>query len=157
MSLAAAHASHFHGFSYCRAWALGVWASVVVAHGFSCPLACGIFLEQGWNHVPFTGRWIPNHWTTSEVFPLDSDNTSSRLSSISLVRLSQLLSSYCTRLCDSPKPTHLLILPLEYSLALNYPILSMSPLVCGDRQLILVPLSSNLYLSSVKYEHFMLF
>ena len=24
----------------------GVWASVVAAHGFSCPTACGIFLDQ---------------------------------------------------------------------------------------------------------------
>ena len=27
----------------------GVWASVVVAHGFSCPRACGIFQDQGSN------------------------------------------------------------------------------------------------------------
>ena len=33
-----AQASHCGGFSYCRAWALGVWASVVVAHGLS---SCG--------------------------------------------------------------------------------------------------------------------
>ena len=105
---------------------------------------------------PLHWQVIPNHWTTGEVFPLDSDNTSSLLSSVSLVRLSQLLSSYCTRLCGSPKPTHLLTLPLKYSLALNYPILSMSPLICGDCQLILVPPSSTLYLSSVKYEHFIL-
>ena len=30
-------------FSCCRAWALGTWASVVVAHGLSCSLAGGIF------------------------------------------------------------------------------------------------------------------
>ena len=27
----------------------GMHASVVVAHGFSCPTACGIFLDQGLN------------------------------------------------------------------------------------------------------------
>ena len=29
----------------------GLWStgSVVVAHGFSCPVACGIFLDQGLN------------------------------------------------------------------------------------------------------------
>ena len=29
--------------------ALGSWVSVVVAHGLSCPKACGIFLDQGLN------------------------------------------------------------------------------------------------------------
>ena len=33
-----ARASHCGGFSCCGAWALGVWASVVVAHGFG---SCG--------------------------------------------------------------------------------------------------------------------
>ena len=31
-------ASHCGGFSCCRAWALGAWASVVAAHGLS---SCG--------------------------------------------------------------------------------------------------------------------
>ena len=26
--------------------------SLVAEHGLSCPTACGIFLDQGWNHVP---------------------------------------------------------------------------------------------------------
>ena len=33
-----AWASHWGGFSCCRAWALGTWASLVVAHGLS---SCG--------------------------------------------------------------------------------------------------------------------
>ena len=33
------------GFS-CGTWALGTWASVVVAHGLSCPAAHGISLDQ---------------------------------------------------------------------------------------------------------------
>ena len=33
-----ARASHWGGFSCCRAWDLGAWASVVVAHGLS---SCG--------------------------------------------------------------------------------------------------------------------
>ena len=49
------------GFSCCRAWALGAWASVVVpcglwnagsvvvAHGLSCSAACRIFPDQGSN------------------------------------------------------------------------------------------------------------
>ena len=35
--------------------ALGVWASVVVMHGFSCSVACGIFPDQGLN--PCTLHW----------------------------------------------------------------------------------------------------
>ena len=34
-----------HGFQ-------GAWASVVVVLGLSCPMACGIFLEQGLNRCP---------------------------------------------------------------------------------------------------------
>ena len=52
------------GFSSCRAWALGTWAAVVVAHGLlstdsvvmehglSCPMARGIFPEKGSNLCP---------------------------------------------------------------------------------------------------------
>ena len=35
--------------------ALGVQASVVVVHGLTCPPACGIFLDQGFNPCPL-------HW-----------------------------------------------------------------------------------------------
>ena len=68
-------ASHCSSFSCCRAWALGIWASVVKAHGlsscglwalehwlssfgtwaFSWSMACGIFLNQGLNPCPL-------HW-----------------------------------------------------------------------------------------------
>ena len=34
---------------------IGMWASVVVAHGLSCSAACGIFLDQGSNPCPL-------HW-----------------------------------------------------------------------------------------------
>ena len=45
----------------------GSWASVVEAHGVSCPVACGIFLDRESNPVPCIGRQILNHWTTREV------------------------------------------------------------------------------------------
>ena len=45
-------ASHCGGFSCCRLQALECLGSVVVAHGFSCPLACGIFPDQGSNLCP---------------------------------------------------------------------------------------------------------
>ena len=50
-----ARASHCGGFSCCGARALGARASVVVARGLSCPMACGIFLDQGSNPCPL-------HW-----------------------------------------------------------------------------------------------
>ena len=40
-----ARASHCGGFICHGARALGTWASVVVACGLSCPMACGIFLD----------------------------------------------------------------------------------------------------------------
>ena len=42
-------ASHYSGFSCCREWALGRLWSIIVAHGISCPVACGIFPDQGLN------------------------------------------------------------------------------------------------------------
>ena len=62
-----ARASHCGGFSRCEAWALGMWASVVVSrrlqsagsvvvvHGLSCSVACGILPDQGSNPRPL-------HW-----------------------------------------------------------------------------------------------
>ena len=67
-------------FSNCGKWAyslvgcLGLlrWLLLLQSTGFrmrefSCPTACGIFLEQGWNHVPCIGRQNLKHWTTREV------------------------------------------------------------------------------------------
>ena len=42
-------------------------ASVVVTHSLSYCVTCGIFQDQGSNHIPCIGRQIPNHWTTGEV------------------------------------------------------------------------------------------
>ena len=62
-----APAPRCYGFSCGRTWALGMWASVVVAHGLlsagsvvvvhrlSCSVACGVFLDQGLNLWPL--RW----------------------------------------------------------------------------------------------------
>ena len=46
---------------------LGFYGSVVVAHGLSCPEACGIFWTKGRTHIPCIGRQILHHWTTREV------------------------------------------------------------------------------------------
>ena len=44
--------SHWSDSSCCRAPALGYMGSVVLAHGFSCSVAYGIFLNQGQNLCP---------------------------------------------------------------------------------------------------------
>ena len=47
--------------------------SVIVAHGPSCSAACGIFPDQGSNHVPCIGRRILNHCVTREAPPEASE------------------------------------------------------------------------------------
>ena len=51
--------------SRCRAGALGHGGSVAVVHRLTCPVACGIFLDQG--SIPCIGRRILNHWITRGV------------------------------------------------------------------------------------------
>ena len=55
-----------------------MWASAVVVHGFSCPMACGIYLDPNTKHqtpVPCIGRWILNHWTTRDaLLPISYTN-----------------------------------------------------------------------------------
>ena len=46
-------ASHGGGLSYCGAWAQGAQTLVAVVQGLSCPVACGIFLDQGSNQCPW--------------------------------------------------------------------------------------------------------
>ena len=82
-----ARASHCIGFSCCGAQALGVWASIVVARGFSsCGSralelrlsSCGTWAlvalwhvgsstTRAWTRVPCIGRQIFNHCATSEA------------------------------------------------------------------------------------------
>ena len=51
----------------CGAQALGTRASVVGVHGLSCTEACGIFLDQGLNLCPLTGRWTLIHCAIRDV------------------------------------------------------------------------------------------
>ena len=48
-------ASQCSDFSCCRAWSVGAWASVVVAHRLRCLVPYGIFSDQGLNLCPL-------HW-----------------------------------------------------------------------------------------------
>ena len=44
--------------------------SVVVVHGLSCSVACGIFPDQGLNRCPLhglSGRWTLSRWSTREA------------------------------------------------------------------------------------------
>ena len=61
-------------FSCWRAQALGRMGSVVVAHGLSCPMAYGIFLDQGSNLCPLHWPWILNHGTAREVHSIITFN-----------------------------------------------------------------------------------
>ena len=55
------------GFSSCGSWALGVWASVAVAHGLTCSAACGIFPNQGSNPCPLHWQVILNYCAAREA------------------------------------------------------------------------------------------
>ena len=79
-------ALQYPGFSCCRAQALDSWASVAAAHGLSrdvglgCPMACGIFPDQGSNRCPL-------HWQADSYPPYhlgSPDHFSIRLSVLSL-------------------------------------------------------------------------
>ena len=73
-----ARASHCSGFC-CGVWALGMQASLVVArglqsagsvvvvHGLSCSMACGIFLDQGSNPCLSIGRQTLSHCAAREA------------------------------------------------------------------------------------------
>ena len=51
-------------------WVLSTQAQYLGhTQGLSCPTACGIFPDQGWNPCPLNCRWILNHWLTREVHP----------------------------------------------------------------------------------------
>ena len=63
-----ARVSHHSGFSGCRGWAPGAWASVVVAHGLSCSTACRILPDQGSNPCLL-------HWQVDSS-PLDHQGNS---------------------------------------------------------------------------------
>ena len=52
-------AFHCCGFSCYRAWALEHRLQLV-AHGLSCPAACGFFPDQGWNLCPL--HWEVGSW-----------------------------------------------------------------------------------------------
>ena len=59
-----AQASHHGGFSYFKAWAPRVWASIVVADGLVCPTAVISSWTRDPTTVPCITKWILNHWTT---------------------------------------------------------------------------------------------
>ena len=50
------------GFSNCRTWPQQLWHTGLVA-----PRHVGSSRIRDRTHVPWTGRWILNHWTTREI------------------------------------------------------------------------------------------
>ena len=66
----AVQASHYGGFSYCRAQASGMWISIAVTHGLHCSVTGGVFLIQGLTCIPYIGKWILNLQTSREAWDL---------------------------------------------------------------------------------------
>ena len=89
-----AWASHCDGPSCCEAWALGVRASVVVAHGLSCSMVCGIFPDQGLNLCPL-------HWQADSQ-PLDHQRSPPLYSSLVFWQEGMWDLNSLTRETDSP-------------------------------------------------------
>ena len=52
-----------HRLQVCRLQELQLTGPVTVVHGLSCPVACGIFPDQGSNPCPCIGRQILYHFT----------------------------------------------------------------------------------------------
>ena len=71
-------ASHCGGFSWCRAQVPVSWASGVLVHSLSYPMACGIFPDQESNQCPpRISRWILNHQAIKEVLRVFSMHVAS--------------------------------------------------------------------------------
>ena len=67
LSNCGAWTSHCGGFYSSRAWALDPWFWVIVVHRLSCPVACGIFLDQGSSPCPLHWQVDSKPLDTSEV------------------------------------------------------------------------------------------
>ena len=59
-------ASHCSGFSFCRAQALGAWASVVAVPGLVAVPHVGSSWPKNQTGVPCIAKWIPNRRTTKK-------------------------------------------------------------------------------------------
>ena len=62
-----AQASHWGGFSCCRARGAGRVGSVVAAPPAAAPRSVGSSWTRAWTHVSCIGRWILYHWATREA------------------------------------------------------------------------------------------
>ena len=63
-------ASHCSGFSFCRAQALGAWASVAAVHGLVALQDVGSFWPRNQTGIPCIARQIPNHRTTKKCLAI---------------------------------------------------------------------------------------
>ena len=68
------------GFSHCGVWAVFCMGSVVVAHRFSCSVACRIFPDQGLNQCLLHCKQTLNHWTIKEAPFWHLENSSNSIS-----------------------------------------------------------------------------
>ena len=67
LSSCSAWASHYHGFSWCRARALDT-GSIVGCTGLVAPRHVVSFWTKDQTHVSCIGRWILYHWATREAY-----------------------------------------------------------------------------------------
>lgn len=67
LSSFSAQVSRCGTFSCCGLWALGHAGSAVVMHGLSCPVTCGIFLDEEPNPCPLQGSLFFRHVYEIEV------------------------------------------------------------------------------------------
>ena len=104
--------SHCYGFSCRGAQPLGMWASVVTAHGLSCPQHVGTSQIRVQTCDPCIGRWILNHWTIKEV-PLQV----SLMKTITIAHLINMWNEYTAMACPSiPRKGYLMLLWVPLSL-----------------------------------------
>ena len=110
-------ASHCSGFSFCRAQALGAWASVVAVHGLVALQDVGSFWPRNQTGIPCIARQIPNHRTTKKclaivlccsfLFSFSSTLTFlPRVSSLTHPTLGILESFLCLLSSHSPNPAN---------------------------------------------------
>ena len=101
--------------------------SVIMAWGFSYCMALGIFLDQGSNRAPNTGRWILIHCTTREVPSQSFCNTVSPLHMNVFYSKSKFPSAVCVKVQRKPtSPTNTisyLVLSCESEVAQSCPTL----------------------------------
>lgn len=102
------------------------FSSAVVAHKLSCSVACGIFLDWGWNLCPL--HWILDHWITREVLA-QTFKSSNYLASSNLLFFTAIMTVCCIPALVQwvPKGFHWFCLHMTYSQPFTMPCTPLTP------------------------------